>query len=205
MSKFSDFNVVNFNPLVAYCDDFVAKEDVAAALESVRVLDYADARVTDLSERKKEKFVDLTVRSAKQAKPAQETLEILAPVRKRVVDLFSLPESLCEEPAVLRYDVGEEYKAHYDAAAEPANPAYSRIYTALLYLNDDFTGGTTTFHRLKLEIEPKAGRLLVWGNQTNGYPRPHPLALHSGNPVASGTKHIVTFWIHGAMHGNQRA
>jgi prolyl 4-hydroxylase len=71
-----------------------------------------------------------------------------------------------------------------------------RIYTYLIYLNDDYEGGETAFPKLNIAVKPKKGKCVVFQNTL---PQPDgriPLeALHGGNPVTSGNKWICNKWI----------
>ena len=70
-----------------------------------------------------------------------------------------------------------------------------RVVTMIIYLNDDFTGGTTEFPNLKQEYFPKKGNaLLFYSLQKNG-DKCHPLSLHAGTPVKTGHKYIANVWL----------
>jgi hypothetical protein len=93
-----------------------------------------------------------------------------------------------------RYHPGDFYKPHWDHFNLP-NTSWienDRIATIIFYLNDDFTGGTTYFPNLNLDIIPKKGRLLFFPYQTNIN---HELLLHEGRQILQGTKYIATLWI----------
>lgn len=90
---------------------------------------------------------------------------------------------------LLRYNTTEEFKAHFDCL----NREKDRLFTALIYLNDNFEGGETQFVNKNLTITPLQGRLILWKNLSSG--KCDPLSLHAGNPVKSGTKYILVTWI----------
>lgn len=54
------------------------------------------------------------------------------------------------------------------------------VYSAIVYLNDDYEGGEVGFVDYGLEIKPKAGDLLIFPS----------FYLHYANPVISGLKYI---------------
>ena len=92
---------------------------------------------------------------------------------------------------ILRYVPGQEYRPHFDFVDGAAN---QRLWTALIYLNDDYEGGATRFVRTGLEVRGRAGdMLLFWNIQRDGHG--DPLAEHAGLPVLSGTKYLATRWI----------
>jgi prolyl 4-hydroxylase len=92
---------------------------------------------------------------------------------------------------MLRYAVGDEYKPHLDALPGSENP---RMWTVLLYLNSDFSGGATGFDRLGLEFTGRPGDALIFLN-VDEEGNPDPMAEHSGRPVSSGHKWLATRWI----------
>jgi prolyl 4-hydroxylase len=92
---------------------------------------------------------------------------------------------------VLRYSPGQQYRPHFDWVDNAAN---QRLWTALVYLNDDYEGGATRFVRTGTEVRGKTGDMLLFWNaddQGNG----DPLAEHAGLPVTAGIKYLATRWI----------
>jgi len=63
----------------------------------------------------------------------------------------------------------------------------------MIYLNDDFTGGETDFPQIALRFQPKRGMAVVWRNLSEEGAGNRE-ALHSGMPVISGSKYIITKW-----------
>jgi len=92
---------------------------------------------------------------------------------------------------VLRYVPGQEYRPHFDWLNQAPN---QRIWTALIYLNDDYEGGATAFVRTGLEVRGRTGDVLLFSNaQKDGHG--DPLAEHAGLPVTAGVKYLATRWI----------
>lgn len=92
---------------------------------------------------------------------------------------------------VLRYSPGQQYHPHFDWIDSAEN---QRIWTALVYLNDQYEGGATAFVRTGHEVRGRTGDMLLFSNadpEGNG----DPLAEHAGLPVTSGTKYLATRWI----------
>ena len=92
---------------------------------------------------------------------------------------------------VLRYRPGQEYRPHIDWDSNENG----RIMTALVYLNEDFTGGETHFVRTGLKAKGRLGDVLVFRSAAadGGL---DPLSEHAGLPVDSGIKYIASRWIH---------
>lgn len=110
-----------------------------------------------------------------------------AHVRAAVARALPFVSELVDEPLSLgplefvRYPAGGQYRVHSDWG--PAT--FRRTYTALVYLNDDFTGGETAFPDLGYQATPRAGDLLLFPSHL----------LHCGNPVAHGSKYIAVGWL----------
>ena len=99
---------------------------------------------------------------------------------------------LCGEPLqVLRYGETQEYRPHFDAIAGMDNP---RVLTALVWLNDDYSGGETRFDGLGIAERGGAGDLILFAN-TLADGSPDPRMRHSGAPVTSGVKYMASRWI----------
>lgn len=79
---------------------------------------------------------------------------------------------------------GGFHKFHMEAQDRGTS---DRILTLMTYLNDVEQGGTTEFIQQGLQVEPKAGRTIVWPAYYT-----HP---HRGNPPYSGAKYIITGWV----------
>lgn len=113
--------------------------------------------------------------------------------------LAQLPAEHSEPLAIIRYQVGQEYKLHGDYLppdSEFCDPRYGgqRAKTVLVYLNDDFEGGATEFPSLGLSIVPRRGAALVFNNLTaNGEIASH--SQHCGAPVISGEKWLASKWV----------
>lgn len=90
----------------------------------------------------------------------------------------------------LRYSPGQEYRPHFDFVAGDNR----RIWTALIYLNDDYEGGETAFVRVGLRARGRTGDMLLFNNMAEDGDA-DPLAEHAGLPVTRGAKYLATRWI----------
>jgi predicted 2-oxoglutarate/Fe(II)-dependent dioxygenase YbiX len=79
-----------------------------------------------------------------------------------------------------RYERGQRFAPHYDGAFVRSPQEMSRL-TFMVYLNDDFAGGTTNFLDLEKTIEPRAGMALLFQHRL----------LHEGSEVTDGVKYVV--------------
>lgn len=89
--------------------------------------------------------------------------------------------SFMEPINVNRYEPGQRYHPHSDAGGNS-----TRVISALVYLNDDFTGGETEFVLFGEKVQPKAGRLVI-------FPSNYAYA-HAALPPTEGTKYSAAFW-----------
>jgi prolyl 4-hydroxylase len=128
--------------------------------------------------------------------------KLLSDFKSQVSVLTSLPQENQERPSIIMYPTGGLYQPHYDYydvrdkdyQTIIANNGGQRVYTCLLYLNDNFTGGFTDFPKLKKRIVPETGKL-VWWNNTDKDGTPIAESLHTGTAVRYGVKWIMTIWI----------
>jgi prolyl 4-hydroxylase len=122
-------------------------------------------------------------------------------VQLRMAACLQIPLRQFEATAVLHYDEGEEITEHYDFV-DPQVPNYEeeiarhgqRVVTFLLYLNDDYDGGETTFPRLGLAHKGTCGEGLFF---VNALPdgSADTRTLHTGNPPVRGEKWIVSQFV----------
>ncbi|QHT65891.1 oxidoreductase, 2OG-Fe(II) oxygenase [Rhodocytophaga rosea] len=77
-----------------------------------------------------------------------------------------------------RYEPGQQFRGHFDQSYI-RNAEEVSFVTFMIYLNDDFEGGETTFQ--DFWIEPKQGMALIFF---------HDL-YHSGREVSRGIKYVL--------------
>jgi hypothetical protein len=112
----------------------------------------------------------------------------LAPVLPPRVNKKWRPCGLNERLRFYRYDPGQQFDWHHDGCYARANGECS-FFTFMIYLNDGFEGGATSFAELddrvrdddRLVVKPRQGMALIFA---------HPL-LHKGEPVVSGRKYVL--------------
>lgn len=126
---------------------------------------------------------------------------IITKIEKQISQLTNIPQENGEQFSIIRYQIGQEYQAHWDyfdpafaGSATALARGGQRIVTVILYLNDVEEGGETEFTTLNLTVKPKKGALLYFSNvledgsiDTN--------TLHAGVPVKVGEKWIATKWL----------
>lgn len=77
-----------------------------------------------------------------------------------------------------RYQPGQQFRGHFDQSYI-RNESEASYVTFMLYLNDDFEGGETTFQ--EIWIEPKQGTALIFMHNL----------YHSGGEVTKGIKYVL--------------
>jgi len=122
--------------------------------------------------------------------PLRENLVIRA-VNQRIAVVSATNVDQGEPLTVLRYRPGQQYRSHLDTISGVSN---QRIRTMIIYLNEGFHGGHTTFTELPLAIAPRAGDAILFDN-LDAAGCPDPKSRHAGLPVTNGAKWIATRWI----------
>ena len=131
----------------------------------------------------------------------------IAKLDARVAALMRMPVTNGEGLQILNYQIGGEYKPHYDYFPPelPGSAAHiakggQRVATLIIYLNDVEEGGETIFPNLKLSVVPRQGSA-VYFSYANSLDQVDPLTYHGGNPVLKGEKWISTKWMRKRTYG----
>ena len=118
----------------------------------------------------------------------------------RIARVIGVPAAHQEPTNILHYMPGQEYRPHYDFIdpgvahfARELQTVGQRSVTFLIYLNDDYEGGATTFPRLDWSFKGKAGDALAFWNVTDGHPDTR--TLHAGTPTTNGVKWLFSKWV----------
>lgn len=126
---------------------------------------------------------------------------VLEALERCISRVTGLPALNGEFLQILRYRPGEEFRPHVDYFNEGGAGAYQsladggqRAQTVLLYLNDDYAGGSTRFPKLQLNIKGRRGDMLHFHNLgADGLG--HSDSLHAGLPVIAGEKWLLSQWV----------
>lgn len=119
-----------------------------------------------------------------------------AVVAERAERLLGIPRSRFEKMQVVHYDVGEQYRQHYDACfkCDALGQDVRRTHTVLVFLNDVDEGGHTVFPNARRDVPPKAGKAVSWRNMDR-WGNIIPESLHAGSPVLAGEKWACQIWV----------
>jgi len=115
-------------------------------------------------------------------------------LRIKISNEFNIDINTIEPLQFTRYSNNQEYQAHHDYFKEGSLLSNNRIYTLIIYLNDNYGGGETEFPLLNKTIIPKSGMGLFFKYDYNIVGL-NELTLHAGLPVTSGVKNIITAWV----------
>lgn len=111
-----------------------------------------------------------------------QTYMLLAAATVPYAIKHDIEELYHEEYNMLRYQGGQEYKAHADGFTKDG-----RCVSAIVYLNNDYEGGEVEFVNYGIKIKPEPGMLLLF---------PSNYAYrHIAHPVKSGTKYAIVTWM----------
>lgn len=131
---------------------------------------------------------------------AEHSPEVNDEIVQLAADAMGVDTRYCEGSQIQRYQKGQEFKTHpdYFSATSPSfldtlGSMGQRTWTCVLYLNDNFTGGNTKFDRIGQTISPTQGAAAFWNNLTPSG-QVNEFSMHTGCPIESGTKYIVTIW-----------
>jgi prolyl 4-hydroxylase len=126
---------------------------------------------------------------------------VLEALERCISRVSGIPALNGEFLQILRYRPGEEFRPHVDYFNERGAGAYQsladggqRAQTVLMYLNEDYTGGSTYFPELGLNIQGRRGDMLHFHNLgADGLG--HRDSLHAGMRVMTGEKWLLSQWI----------
>ena len=107
--------------------------------------------------------------------------ELFSNVINSVTDLCKTFESeiVLDYVGVVRWPIGTYMKPHVD----DNNDNKPDIFAAMLYLNDDFEGGSTMFENI--EVKPESGKLVIFSNSQH---------LHYVSKVDKSERFVLSFW-----------
>jgi hypothetical protein len=84
---------------------------------------------------------------------------------------------------IKKYDTGKQIPSHADRNDDKF---HTFDWTALIYLNDDYTGGELYFDDLDITLSPSAGSIIFFSTDE----------IHTAREVLTGHKYFMFFYIH---------
>lgn len=187
--------VVARDPLVVVVDDFVTEAERAHIMKQAQRTIGA-AKVSTVGDNAYSEK-----RTGSVAWIRHDQTPVVRNLVRRVSDLVAIPVGHAESLQVVHYAETQEYKAHFDAYDLSTDKGRNRtakggqrLVTALMYLNEVDFGGATGFPKLKIEVDPVPGRMVLFHNIKPGGNDRHRKSLHGGLPVIAGEKWACNLW-----------
>ena len=182
-------------PPVYVFDDFVTEAECSHIINLVRkrlkVAKVTHATSVEVSEG----------RTGSNAWIKHDATPVIRGLVARVSELTGIPTAHAESLQVVHYEESQEYRPHYDAWDLSTEKGMlrtknggQRLVTALMYLNEVEAGGGTGFPKLKLELDPMPGRMVLFHNVEPGTTQLHDKSKHGGLPVEAGEKWACNLW-----------
>ena len=83
-----------------------------------------------------------------------------------------------------RYDREQQFTWHLDGTVRPGTGEESFL-TFMIYLNEDFEGGATTFPLFNLSVKPEIGKAILFPSSY----------IHSAEVITRGEKYVLVSWL----------
>lgn len=181
------------NPDISVIDNFLTVSECAELIELAK----AKLKRSTVVDDKTGEPIEHIARTSSGAFFTKGETPLVADVERRISMRTGIPVDNGEGLQVLKYEVGQEYRPHYDYFDLKANEVVDnlknggqRILTFLVYLNTPELGGATCFPDVGLEVAARQGRGLMFSYA----PNPASKSLHGGLPVLQGEKWVITKW-----------
>jgi len=143
---------------------------------------------------------DTVMRTNRDTRYPRGELDMVQMVLLRRIGAVTGYDFAAMEPtSVLHYQVGEQFRQHFDyldpgAYAQEVRDFGQRVGTFLIYLNEEFDGGETLFPITSYRYKGRKGDALMFRNvKPDG--TPDRLTLHAGTPPTRGEKWLFSQWI----------
>jgi len=123
--------------------------------------------------------------------PVRNYLESLFECHKDYVEQWPFLKSIMPKVEISSFNIqryqpgGHFLKTHAERTTVSTS---HRVLAWMTYLNDIEDGGSTHFEHLDLDVQPQKGKTLIWPAEWTH--------AHRGNVVNSGTKYVITGWMH---------
>ena len=145
-------------------------------------------------------FADPKVRTSRTSDIGMLGHDLIMQLDELMAEAIGIHWSYTDVTQGQRYDLDQEYKAHYDYFIPGTREhqvfcqlSGQRTWTFMIYLNDVEEGGGTRFRRLEKTIMPEKGKAVIWNN-LNPDGTVNPYTIHHGMKVRKGSKYVITKW-----------
>ena len=141
------------------------------------------------------KTIDITFRPNDLKKPKFEILkQYINELHKCFIDYksqLSFLKSMLKTVYVPGFNIQKYSRGDHFASLHSERTSLDtlhRLFAWMTYLNDVDDGGQTNFNHYGIKIKPETGKTLIWPAEWTH--------VHTGEVLKSGTKYIVTGWMH---------
>ncbi len=166
----------------------------------LRMVAYPHMRPSSTVDTRTGQLIQTTYRTSSSMAFAPMLLDLVVHcVNLRYAALLDLPAETGEILSVLRYQPGEEYKAHSDyfvmgpEGRDELERNGQRIYTLFSTLHPAELGGTTSFPKAEIVVTLGKGDALAFRNVDEDG-EPDPMSIHQGDRVDRGEKWLAVKW-----------
>jgi hypothetical protein len=139
--------------------------------------------------------LSLTERDSVQMWIPSDRLKLVKTIQRRIQPFIGIDDYLQESLQLVHYEPGGFFTEHYDEKSNLFQSRYYRYGTLLIYLNDEFEGGETTFPRLNKVVKPEKGKAIYFKNINPITKKILWNSYHKGTTVLKGSKYIANLWI----------
>ncbi len=168
-------------------DDFMTEDDCQFIIDYCNSKNIFGRSKVDLVSG--ERDIVHPVRTSYSAVIDDRSNEVVKKVYEKVATITKISTDQIEKIQCVRYGPDEQFGLHFDS-----DNSNKRIYTLLVYLNDDYKEGETHFPELNLKIAPKRGRCVMFTNVDETYDK-ILYSVHAGLPIKSGVKYACNIWV----------
>jgi len=127
--------------------------------------------------------------------------QLITDIESRICKTIGINNRCAEQIQGQKYCVGDQFKIHtdyFDPDVLKNNQTIKgqRTWTFMIYLNDmedDDSGGYTSFPYSYIATKPKAGKAIIWNNLDDNK-KENIYSSHCGMPILKGEKYILTHW-----------
>lgn len=168
--------------LVRVLDEAECREFVAQANESKAWIPAVSHGVGEKEQASKDYWNASLIPEDSDPPLFAKVKEKIASRLSRFLEPFEAPPFRLSRMAAARYEPGGHVADHADAS--PSFCSYRR-QSFVCYLNDDYEGGMTAFANTDLRYRGTPGQSLLFPSHY----------LHRGEPVISGEKYILVFFL----------
>ena len=122
--------------------------------------------------------------------------EVVKKIILKACEITNMDFENVEELQVVKYYKNGFYKSHCDSyTSRKYENKNFRIFTFLIYLNDDYTGGKTNFPKINFTAQPKKNRAIFFQSLDSSKKYLNEHSLHRGLEIKHGIKYVANIWI----------